>query len=110
VLLTSSLGVTAISIAWMSSLGQWLCKDLENVLADPPPRYDAKKDRIRVPVQPYFMHIDWKLPLMMVDMQGIDVFKYFARFFLEGLVRHFPKGCLRQILRFLLCSFGAGLP
>jgi len=71
----------------MPSLGSWLCKNMDRPLESPPPRYDPKKDRIRVAVEPCFVHSDWKLPIMMVEMKGIEVYKFFAQFFLEGLVR-----------------------
>jgi ATP-dependent RNA helicase DHX37/DHR1 len=82
-------GITAISLGWMTSLGPWLCKGMDDILESPPPKYDAEKDRIRGLVQPVFVNADWLAPKTHVELSGLVAYKYFARYFLEGLVCNF---------------------
>jgi ATP-dependent RNA helicase DHX37/DHR1 len=77
-------GVTAVSMGWMADLAPWLCQKMDVILETPKPRFDETKDTIIGAVQPYFFHSDWIVPKVMVPLQGVDLYKHFARCFLEG--------------------------
>jgi ATP-dependent RNA helicase DHX37/DHR1 len=79
-------GVTAVLLDWMTSLGPWLCSGMDEIVEAPGPRYDSEHDKIRGFVQPSFIHKDWMTTKLQVDLKGLDVFKYFARFLLEGQI------------------------
>lgn len=77
-------GVTAVRMGWMSDLAPWLCSKMEEFLETPPPRFDEERDTIIGAVQPYYYHPDWIVPKIMVPMAGVDLYKHFAKCFLEG--------------------------
>lgn len=77
-------GVTAVRMGWMSDLAPWLCKKMDVYLDTPQPRFDESSDTIIAAVQPYFYHSDWIVPKLMVPMTGLELYKHFARTFLEG--------------------------
>lgn len=77
-------GVTAVRMGWMSDLAPWLCMKMDEFLATPPPRFDEERDTIIGAVQPYFYHPDWLVPKLMVPMIGVELYKQFAKCFLEG--------------------------
>jgi ATP-dependent RNA helicase DHX37/DHR1 len=77
-------GVTAIHPSWLCSLGTSLCS-FSKPLEIPPPRYDPGLDSIRCFVSPTYGPNGWTLPVYEVDMEdGINRYKYFMRFLLEG--------------------------
>lgn len=79
-------GVTAIHPSWLCSLGTALCQ-LSKPLETPPPRYDAEADTIRCFVSPTYGPNAWTLPVQEADMEdGVDRYKYFMRFLLEGKI------------------------
>ena len=77
-------GVTAVSMGWMGELAPWLCGKMDVFLETPPPRFDATKDIVIGAVQPYYFHADWIVPKLMVPMQGVELYKHFAKCLLQG--------------------------
>ncbi|XP_074015677.1 probable ATP-dependent RNA helicase DHX37 [Numenius arquata] len=79
-------GVSAVEPEWIPALLPPYChfgKPLEN----PPPSYCPKTGRIRCHRPSVFYRVSWQLPAVEVDYpEGIDRYKYFARFLLEGKV------------------------
>uniref|UniRef100_A0A8C0B6Z6 Activating signal cointegrator 1 complex subunit 3 n=1 Tax=Buteo japonicus TaxID=224669 RepID=A0A8C0B6Z6_9AVES len=92
-------GVSVVEPEWIPALLPPYChfgKPLEN----PPPSYCSETGRIRCHRPSVFYRVSWQLPAVEVDYpEGIDRYKYFARFLLEG------KVCkLRSYSRCLLSS------
>uniref|UniRef100_A0A8B9SBH4 Activating signal cointegrator 1 complex subunit 3 n=1 Tax=Apteryx owenii TaxID=8824 RepID=A0A8B9SBH4_APTOW len=79
-------GVSAVEPEWIPVLLPSYChfgKPLEN----PPPSYCPETGRIRCHRPSVFYRVSWQLPAVEVDYpEGIDRYKYFARFLLEGKV------------------------
>ncbi|KFO03858.1 putative ATP-dependent RNA helicase DHX37, partial [Balearica regulorum gibbericeps] len=79
-------GVSAVEPEWIPALLPPYCyfgKPLEN----PPPFYCPDTGRIRCHRPSVFYRVSWQLPAVEVDYpEGIDRYKYFARFLLEGKV------------------------
>ncbi|NXK19170.1 DHX37 helicase, partial [Arenaria interpres] len=79
-------GVSAVEPEWIPALLPPYChfgKPLEN----PPPSYCPETGRIRCHRPSVFYRVSWPLPAVEVDYpEGIDRYKYFARFLLEGKV------------------------
>ncbi|KFV76813.1 putative ATP-dependent RNA helicase DHX37, partial [Struthio camelus australis] len=79
-------GVSAVEPEWIPVLLPPYChfgKPLEN----PPPSYCSETGRIRCHRPSVFYRVNWQLPAVEVDYpEGIDRYKYFARFLLEGKV------------------------
>ncbi|KFQ67685.1 putative ATP-dependent RNA helicase DHX37, partial [Phaethon lepturus] len=79
-------GVSAVEPEWIPALLPPYChfgKPLEN----PPPSYCRETGRIRCHRPSVFYRVSWQLPAVEVDYpEGIDRYKYFARFLLEGKV------------------------
>ncbi|NXD77212.1 DHX37 helicase, partial [Halcyon senegalensis] len=79
-------GVSAVEPEWIPALLPPYChfgKPLEN----PPPSYCPETGRIRCHRPSVFYRVSWQLPAVEVDYpEGIDRYKYFARFLLEGKV------------------------
>ncbi|KAK2522757.1 hypothetical protein Q9233_010116 [Columba guinea] len=79
-------GVSAVEPEWIPVLLPPYChfgKPLEN----PPPSYCPETGRIRCHRPSVFHRVSWELPAVEVDYpEGIDRYKYFARFLLEGKV------------------------
>ncbi|XP_030316304.1 probable ATP-dependent RNA helicase DHX37 [Calypte anna] len=79
-------GVSAVEPEWIPALLPPYChfgKPLEN----PPPSYCPEKGRVRCHRPSVFYRVSWQLPAVEVDYpEGIDRYKYFARFLLEGKV------------------------
>ncbi|XP_053938629.1 probable ATP-dependent RNA helicase DHX37 isoform X2 [Cuculus canorus] len=79
-------GVSAVEPEWIPALLPPYChfgKPLEN----PPPSYCPETGRIRCHRPSVFYRVSWQLPAVEVDYpEGIDCYKYFARFLLEGKV------------------------
>uniref|UniRef100_A0A8C9FT14 DEAH-box helicase 37 n=1 Tax=Pavo cristatus TaxID=9049 RepID=A0A8C9FT14_PAVCR len=80
-------GVSAVEPEWIPALLPLYChfgKPLEN----PPPSYCPETGRVRCHRPSVFYRVSWQLPAVEVDYpEGIDRYKYFARFLLEGKVR-----------------------
>ncbi|NXK54391.1 DHX37 helicase, partial [Chauna torquata] len=78
--------VSAVEPEWIPALLPPYChfgKPLEN----PPPSYCPETGRIRCHRPSVFYRVSWQLPAVEVDYpEGIDRYKYFARFLLEGKV------------------------
>ncbi|KFV77266.1 putative ATP-dependent RNA helicase DHX37, partial [Dryobates pubescens] len=79
-------GVSAVEPEWIPVLLPPYChfgKPLEN----PPPSYCPERGRVRCHRPSVFYRVSWQLPAVEVDYpEGIDRYKYFARFLLEGKV------------------------
>ncbi|NXX47164.1 DHX37 helicase, partial [Tricholaema leucomelas] len=79
-------GVSAVEPEWIPVLLPPYChfgKPLEN----PPPSYCSETGRVRCHRPSVFYRVSWQLPAVEVDYpEGIDRYKYFARFLLEGKV------------------------
>ncbi|XP_061865792.1 probable ATP-dependent RNA helicase DHX37 isoform X1 [Colius striatus] len=79
-------GVSAVEPEWIPALLPPYChfgKPLEN----PPPSYCPETGRIRCHRPSVFYRVSWQLPAVEVDYpEGLDRYKYFARFLLEGKV------------------------
>uniref|UniRef100_A0A8C0B737 Activating signal cointegrator 1 complex subunit 3 n=1 Tax=Buteo japonicus TaxID=224669 RepID=A0A8C0B737_9AVES len=79
-------GVSVVEPEWIPALLPPYChfgKPLEN----PPPSYCSETGRIRCHRPSVFYRVSWQLPAVEVDYpEGIDRYKYFARFLLEGKV------------------------
>ncbi|XP_062487606.1 probable ATP-dependent RNA helicase DHX37 [Pezoporus occidentalis] len=79
-------GVSAVEPEWIPALLPPYChfgKPLEN----PPPSYCPETGRVRCHRPSVFHRVSWELPAVEVDYpEGIDRYKYFARFLLEGKV------------------------
>ncbi|NXP79185.1 DHX37 helicase, partial [Ramphastos sulfuratus] len=79
-------GVSAVEPEWIPVLLPPYChfgKPLEN----PPPSYCRETGRVRCHRPSVFYRVSWELPAVEVDYpEGIDRYKYFARFLLEGKV------------------------
>ncbi|XP_035196885.1 probable ATP-dependent RNA helicase DHX37 [Oxyura jamaicensis] len=79
-------GVSAVEPEWIPALLPPYChfgKPMEN----PPPSYCPETGRIRCHRPSVFYRASWQLPAVEVDYpEGIDRYKYFARFLLEGKV------------------------
>ncbi|XP_069727447.1 probable ATP-dependent RNA helicase DHX37 [Phaenicophaeus curvirostris] len=79
-------GVSAVEPEWIPALLPPYChfgKPLEN----PPPSFCPETGRIRCHRPSVFYRVGWQLPAVEVDYpEGIDRYKYFARFLLEGKV------------------------
>uniref|UniRef100_A0A8C3PDY9 DEAH-box helicase 37 n=1 Tax=Chrysemys picta bellii TaxID=8478 RepID=A0A8C3PDY9_CHRPI len=79
-------GVSAVESEWIPVLLPPYChfgKPLEN----PPPFYCPETGRIRCHRPSVFYRVGWQLPAVEVDYpEGIDRYKYFAKFLLEGKI------------------------
>uniref|UniRef100_A0A8C3T3F3 DEAH-box helicase 37 n=1 Tax=Chelydra serpentina TaxID=8475 RepID=A0A8C3T3F3_CHESE len=79
-------GVSAVESEWIPVLLPPYChfgKPLEN----PPPFYCPETGRIRCHRPSVFYRVGWPLPAVEVDYpEGIDRYKYFAKFLLEGKI------------------------
>ncbi|NXS89666.1 DHX37 helicase, partial [Erpornis zantholeuca] len=79
-------GVSAVEPEWIPALLPPYChfgKPLEN----PPPSYCPGTGRVRCHRHSVFYRVGWQLPAVEVDYpEGIDRYKHFARFLLEGKV------------------------
>ncbi|XP_074061480.1 putative ATP-dependent RNA helicase DHX37 isoform X2 [Macrotis lagotis] len=90
-------GVSAIEAPWIPVLLPPYCH-FEKPLEDPPPSYCSKTGRIVCHRASTFYRVGWQLPAVQVDYpEGLERYKYFAKFFLEGEV--FKKlACHRNCL------------
>ncbi|XP_067015411.2 probable ATP-dependent RNA helicase kurz [Anabrus simplex] len=93
-------GLTAIEPEWLPVYAPALC-NLSSPLLEPPPRYDAATDQLLCHVSGSFGRAGWQLPVLEIDFPpGLDRYKWFAQFLLDGSVC--PQ--LRQYKASLLSS------
>ncbi|XP_069880986.1 probable ATP-dependent RNA helicase DHX37 [Dipodomys merriami] len=90
-------GVSTVEIQWIPALLPAYCQ-FSTPLEDPPPTYCPETGRVQCHRTSVFYRVGWALPAIQVDFpEGLDCYKHFAWFLLEGQV--FPKlasykGCL----------------
>ncbi|KAK7802339.1 hypothetical protein U0070_025291 [Myodes glareolus] len=81
-------GVSTVEIQWIPSLLPSYCQ-FEAPLEEPAPTYCPESGRVLCHRASVFYRVGWPLPAVQVDFpEGIDRYKYFARFLLEGQVFH----------------------
>ncbi|KAK2584403.1 hypothetical protein KPH14_006785 [Odynerus spinipes] len=96
-------GVTAIEPEWLPKFAPTLCQ-LSEPLIEPPPRYDSNSGRVMCHITGTFGRAGWQLPMMEVEYpMNVEGVKWFARFFLEGVVC--PK--LKKFVPSLLSTPGS---
>ncbi|NXP94403.1 DHX37 helicase, partial [Passerina amoena] len=79
-------GVSAVEPEWIPALLPPYCH-FGKPLEDPPPSYCPGTGRVRCHRPSVFYRVGWQLPAVEVDFPpGIDRYKHFARFLLEGKV------------------------
>ncbi|XP_068939394.1 probable ATP-dependent RNA helicase DHX37 [Petaurus breviceps papuanus] len=79
-------GVSAVEAAWIPVLLPSYCH-FEKPLEDPPPSYCSKTGRVVCHRASTFYRVGWQLPAVQVGYpEGLERYKYFAKFFLEGEV------------------------
>ncbi|XP_077164157.1 putative ATP-dependent RNA helicase DHX37 [Paroedura picta] len=79
-------GVSAVEPEWIPLLLPLYCH-FEKPQEQPPPSYCPETGSVRCHRPSVFYRIGWQLPPVEVDYpEGIDRYKYFAKFFLEGKV------------------------
>ncbi|ELK26435.1 Putative ATP-dependent RNA helicase DHX37 [Myotis davidii] len=82
-------GVSAVEIQWIPVLLPNYCQ-FNKPLEEPPPAYCPEKGRVLCHRDSVFYRVGWPLPAVQVDFpEGLDRYKHFARFLLEGQV--FPR-------------------
>ncbi|XP_054568676.1 probable ATP-dependent RNA helicase DHX37 [Eptesicus fuscus] len=82
-------GVSAVEIQWIPALLPSYCQ-FNKPLEEPPPAYCPEKGRVLCHRDSVFYRVGWPLPAVQVDFpEGLDRYKHFARFLLEGQV--FPR-------------------
>ncbi|XP_075852553.1 putative ATP-dependent RNA helicase DHX37 isoform X1 [Microcebus murinus] len=90
-------GVCAVEMQWIPTLLPSYCQ-FDKPLEEPAPAYCAETGRVLCHRASTFYRVGWPLPAVQVDFpQGIDRYKHFARFLLEGQVcRRLAayRGCL----------------
>ncbi|XP_066227273.1 probable ATP-dependent RNA helicase DHX37 [Saccopteryx leptura] len=79
-------GVSAVEVQWIPILLPHYCQ-FSKPLEEPPPAYCPEKGRVLCHRASVFYHVGWPLPAAQVDFpEGLDCYKHFARFLLEGQV------------------------
>ncbi|XP_029475809.1 probable ATP-dependent RNA helicase DHX37 isoform X2 [Rhinatrema bivittatum] len=79
-------GVSAVEPEWIPVLLPQYCH-FESPLEAPPPSYCPESGRVRCHRESTFYRVGWQLPAVEVDYpEGLDRYKYFAKFLLEGKV------------------------
>ena len=79
-------GVTAIQPSWLPNLAKTLVT-IPKELEEPPPRYDAVRDKLYCYARPIFGPRRWELPVQEIEFpESQNRYKWFARFLLEGAV------------------------
>ena len=77
-------GLTAFDPEWLPVFSPTLCT-FSAPLEMPAPRYDSQQGRIYCHMNVTFGRSGWPLPVMELEFPpGMDRFKYFAQFFLNG--------------------------
>ncbi|OCU02001.1 hypothetical protein XELAEV_18007760mg [Xenopus laevis] len=79
-------GVSAIEAEWIPALLPQYCH-FGKPLEDPPPFYCSETGRVKCHRPSTFYRVGWQLPAVLVDYpEGLDRYKHFAMFLLEGKV------------------------
>ncbi|XP_060641566.2 probable ATP-dependent RNA helicase DHX37 [Anolis sagrei] len=79
-------GISVIEPEWIPLLLPPYCH-FEKPLDNPPPSYCPETGRVRCHRPSVFYRVGWQLPAVEVDYpEGLECYKYFAKFFLEGKV------------------------
>lgn len=91
-------GITAIEPEWLPIFSPTQCT-FSAPLELPTPRYDSDQGRVMCHMNVTFGRSGWPLPVMELEYPaGIDRFKFFAQFFLNGEV-------CRPLAKYVLVSF-----
>ncbi|XP_045152666.1 probable ATP-dependent RNA helicase DHX37 [Echinops telfairi] len=81
-------GVSAVEVQWVPTLLPPYCQ-FGPPAEEPPPTYCPEAGRVLCHRASVFYRVSWPLPEVQVDFpEGIDRYKHFARFLLEGQVFH----------------------
>ncbi|XKL67300.1 hypothetical protein PGB90_002791 [Kerria lacca] len=79
-------GITSIEPEWLPEFAAPYC-NISEPLKDPPPYFDKKSGRVKCYINSSFGRSGWILPLTSIDYPaGLERFKWFAQFFLEGII------------------------
>ncbi|XP_023576347.1 probable ATP-dependent RNA helicase DHX37 [Octodon degus] len=79
-------GVSAVDERWIPALLPAYCQ-FEPPLEEPAPTYCPERGRVQCHRASVFYRVGWPLPAIEVDFpEGLDRYKHFARFLLEGQV------------------------
>ncbi|XP_060049254.1 probable ATP-dependent RNA helicase DHX37 isoform X2 [Erinaceus europaeus] len=79
-------GVSTVEIQWIPALLPSYCQ-FDKPLEEPPPSFCPDTGRVLCHRASVFYRVSWPLPTIQVDFpEGIDCYKHFARFLLEGQV------------------------
>lgn len=79
-------GISSIESEWIPVLLPQYCH-FADPLEDPPPFYCAETGRIKCHRTSTFYRVGWQLPAVIVEYpEGLERYKYFAKFLLEGKV------------------------
>ncbi|XP_063820666.1 probable ATP-dependent RNA helicase DHX37 isoform X2 [Pseudophryne corroboree] len=79
-------GVSSIEPEWIPALLPQFCH-FGNPLENPPPFYCPESGTVKCHRQSTFYRVGWQLPAVVVDYpEGLERYKYFAKFLLEGKV------------------------
>ncbi|KAE8634950.1 hypothetical protein XENTR_v10002484 [Xenopus tropicalis] len=90
-------GVSAIEAEWIPILLPQYCH-FGNPLEDPPPFYCSETGRVKCHRPSTFYRVGWQLPAVVADYpEGLERYKYFAMFLLEGKVVE-KLGSYRSVL------------
>ena len=90
--------VVAIEPEWLPLFVADSCK-LSNPLESPPPRYDYPSDSIKCFRSATFGPYEWPIsPTELIYPEGLERYKYFAKFLLEGDVVPLFKSYCKQLL------------
>ncbi|XP_044514671.1 probable ATP-dependent RNA helicase DHX37 [Gracilinanus agilis] len=90
-------GVSAVEAEWIPTLLPSYCH-FEKPLEEPPPAYCPESGRVVCHRASTFYRVGWPLPAVQVDYpEGLERYKHFARFLLEGEVFE-PLRCHRNCL------------
>eukprot|EP01126_Amoeba_proteus_P052056 TRINITY_DN6259_c0_g1_i3.p1 TRINITY_DN6259_c0_g1~~TRINITY_DN6259_c0_g1_i3.p1 ORF type:complete len:751 (-),score=181.37 TRINITY_DN6259_c0_g1_i3:320-2572(-) len=84
-------GLTAIQPEWLTELGGSLVS-YSPPLETPPVHFDPEDETIKCYVTPLFGPYKWELPYHKISIEsGLEKYKYFAKFVLDGSVFPFLK-------------------
>ncbi|XP_062037940.1 probable ATP-dependent RNA helicase DHX37 isoform X1 [Lepus europaeus] len=79
-------GVSTVDVQWIPVLLPSYCQ-FDKPLEEPAPTYCPEKGRVLCHRASVFYRVGWPLPAVQVDFpEGVDRYKHFARFLLEGQV------------------------
>uniref|UniRef100_A0A2K6AD28 DEAH-box helicase 37 n=1 Tax=Mandrillus leucophaeus TaxID=9568 RepID=A0A2K6AD28_MANLE len=79
-------GVSSVEVQWIPALLPSYCQ-FDKPLEEPAPTYCPERGRVLCHRASVFYRVGWPLPAIEVDFpEGIDRYKHFARFLLEGQV------------------------